>query len=116
MAIETQNFEARNELADMMKFKWELKWLIWNIAENADKKQINTFVKNTMKKDVINNADACFLCTLLDKSNLNLLSPANRILASTIVNNGRWEWIEEMYNNWKRKEIDDLFGNIENLA
>lgn len=113
MAIETKTFESVDNSLDMSEFQSEFKWLLWDVAKNADVKQTNHFVDSTVKKEKITNTDACFLCALLDKANINLLSSENQNLARLIVNNWRWEWIEEMYNSGSKKaEIKNLFENL----
>ena len=111
MAIETQTIESENNVLD--KIKWAFKWLIWNVAETVNAKKASHFVDAAIKKEKMTNTDACFLCALLDKTNLNLLTAENKELAMLIVNNWRWEWIEEMYNSGeKKKEVKNLFENL----
>lgn len=117
MAIETKTFESVDNSLDMSEFQSEFKWLLWDVAKNADVKQTNHFVDNAVKKEKLTNTDACFLCSTIDKmldsGNINMLSPENRALAMLIANNWRWEWLEEMYNSGSKKaEIKNLFENL----
>ena len=121
MAIELQKSETqKNEILDNMidvtEFQSEMKWLAWNVAEHVDKNQAKSFIKGLKGKKFLTNIDACFVCALLDNININSLSTKNKELANEIVNNWRWEWIEEMYNSWDKQKISGLFENIESIV
>lgn len=121
MAIETKTFESVDNSLDMSEFQSEFKWLLWDVAKNADVKQANHFVGNAVKKEKLTNTDACFLCSTIDKmldnGKINMLSMAQQNFARTIANNSRWEWIEEMYNSGEKKaEIKNLFENMTKIA
>ena len=65
---------------------------------------------------------ACALTTNMDSiyedtKKFNQLTKENKILLENIVNNWRWEWLFEKFNNGeKKKEIKNLVENMSKLS